>query len=204
VVKMSEQDNKGDSFHEFASQALRLSRRGSFENLLCQHLIMSVAADPLTKVRLVCEAGWMVDADKIGLDLNRMETVYTVALSFLNTNPKTDFLSVAWGFSLTPENYKRFIALWRRKTSLFFCTSCQAETKEKSERLEKAKCKAEWFYLMTHDLNLSSASFNVLKSEYLRWAIPLVMEIFEKLSRLVQPDLYREMLRIMKGEITQK
>ena len=203
---MSEQENgetKG-SFQEFTSQALRLRRRGSFENLLCQHLIMSVAADPMTKVRLICEAAWMVNPNKIGLDLNQVETIYTVALGFLNTNPETDFLTVASGFSLTLENYERFIAPWRRQTSMFFCTSCRAETAEKRKRLNQADCEAEKFYLMTHDLNLSLSSLHMLKSEFLRWALPLVMEIFEKLSRLVQPDLYKEMLQIMKGEITRK
>lgn len=191
-------------FEDFASQALRLHRRGSFENLLCQHLIMSVAVDPLTKVRLICEAGWMVDSDKIGLDLKQVETIYTVAISFLNTNPKTDFLSMAWGFSLTKENYERFVGPWRRKTSLCFLSSCRAETEEKRERLNKAKNEAEHFYLMTNHLDLFPTSFQMLKSEYLRWALPLIMEIFEKLSRLVQPDLYKEMLQILKGEIAQK
>lgn len=199
-----ETEEKEKDFEEFTSSALRLHRRGSFENLLCQHLIMSVASDPLTKVRLICEAGWMVDPDKIGLDLTQIETVYTVALSFLNTNPKADFLSMAWGFSLNRGNYRRFVAPWRRKTSLFFMASCAAETEEKRGCLDRAKCEAEKLYLMTHDLNLSSVSFHTLKSEFLRWALPITMEIFEKLSRLVQPDLYKEMLQIMKGEIAQK
>ena len=197
-------DEEKTELQNFASQALRLHRRGSFENLLCQHLIMGVAADPLTKVRLICEASWMVDSNKIGLDLNQIETVYTVALSFLNTNPQSEFLSIAWGFSLTLENYERFVAPWRRETSLFFRTSCRAETEEKRKCLNRTKCEAEEFYLMTHDLNLSSMSFHTLKSEFLRWALPLTMEVFEKLSRLVQPDLYKEMLQMMKGEIAQK
>ena len=202
MTHLSEQ--KENSFQDFTSQALRLHRQGSFENLLCQHLIMSVAADPLTKVRLICEAGWMVDADKIGLDLKTVETVYTVSLSFLNTSPETDFLSMAWGFSLNRGNYKRFVAPWRRQTMLWFCASCIAEREEKKERLNKAESKAEKFYLITHQLDLSLSSFHMLKSEFLRWALPLVMKIFEKLSRLVQPDLYKEMLQIMKGEISRK
>lgn len=100
-----EGDTGNREFESFASQALRLRRRGSFENLLCQHLIMSVAADPMTKVRLICEAGWMVNPNKIGLDLNQVETIYTVALGFLNTNPEVDFLSMAWGFTLSIKNY---------------------------------------------------------------------------------------------------
>lgn len=202
--KDSEEKQRKEGFQEFASKALRLHRRGSFENLLCQHLIMSVASEPLRKVRLICEAGWMVDLDKIGLDIEQVETIYTVALSFLNTNPKTDFLSMAWGFSLTKENYERFVAPWRRKTSLFFVSSCRSDTDEKRERLNQTKNEAEHFYLMTYKLNLSFSSLQMLKSEFLRWALPHIMDIFEKLSRLVQPDLYKEMLQIMKGEIAQK
>jgi len=165
---------------------------------------MSVAADPMTKVRLICEAGWMVNPNKIGLDLDQVETIYTVTLGFLNTSPETDFLSMAWGFTLNTKNYRRFVTPWRRQTQMFFLTSCTAETEKKRKRLNRAESKAEEFYLMTHELNLSLSSFHMLKSEFLRWALPLVMEIFEKLSRLVQPDLYKEMLQIMKGEIAKR
>jgi len=92
--------------------------------LLCQHLIMSVNTDPMNKVRLVCEAAWMVEPDKITLDMNQVETIYTTALSFLNTNPKAEFIAVAWGFTLTPENYERFVEPWRRSTPLSFRASC--------------------------------------------------------------------------------
>ncbi len=202
--KLPEEDREEKGFQDFASKALRLQRRGSYENLLAQHLIMCVAMDPMSKTRLICEASWMTNPEKIGLDMNRVETVYTVALSFLNTNPQTDLLSIAWGFSLTFENYERFIVPWRRQTSLSFCSSCRAETEEKRERLSQAKNDAERFYLMTYRLNLSISSFQTLKSEYLRWALPLGMEIFEKLSRLVDPDLYREMLQILKSEVTNR
>jgi len=196
-------EEKG-GFEDFASQALRLHKQGAFENLLCQHLIMSVAIDPLTKVRLICEASLLVDADKISLNLDDIETIYAVALSFLNTNPEAEFVAVGWGFTLTIENYERFIEPWRRNTPLFFRSSCQAETDDKRKRLNKAETDAEEFYLYTMKFDLHPSSFQVLKSEFLRWSIPLVMAIFEKLSRLVQPDLYKEMLAMMKGEISQK
>jgi hypothetical protein len=38
----------------------------------------------------------------------------------------------------------------------------------------------------------------MLKSEFLSWAIPQAMQIFEQLSRLVDPDLYKELLGVMK------
>jgi len=200
---MSEnEENSG--FQEFTSQALRLHRKGSFENLLCQHLVMAVAADPLTKIRLICEAGWMVDSNKNNLEMTQVEAIYSVALSFLNTKQVDGFLGIAWAFTLTRDNYNRFIKPWRRVTPIGFSSYILAVTQERRKILKEAKNEHERFYLLTSKFNLHVSSFQVLKSEFLRWALPLVMEIFEKLSRLVQPDLYKEMPQIMKGEITQK
>jgi len=196
-----EKTEKESEFETFASQALRLHRKGAYENLLAQHLIMSVASDPFTKVRLICEACYMVNPEKTGLDMDQTETLYAVCLSFLNTNPKVDPLSLAWGFPLTPENYQRYIKPWRKTTSLAFATRGLHESEEKKQRLNKVTSEVETFRLYTCDLNLYPTSFQVLKSEFLRWAIPLTMQLFEKLSRLVQPDLYKEMLGILKGEV---
>jgi hypothetical protein len=51
---------------------------------------------------------------------------------------------------------------------------------------------------MTRDMNLNPTSFQALKSEFLRWSIPITMQFFEKLSRPIDPDLYHEMLQIFK------
>jgi len=199
----SDADSPENGFQEFASTALRLQRKGSFEQLLCQHLIVSVASEPLTKVRLICEAAFMVPKDKVNLDLELAEAIYLVALGFLNTNIQSDYISVAWGFNLTSKNYDRFIKPWHMGFPLSFASSCAAETERKRERLNRAEDKAENFFLLTTRLNLYPTSFQCLKSEFLRWSIHVVMDIFEKLSRLVDPDLYREMLQILRSEAKQ-
>lgn len=198
---MSDEEEKVEEqsgFQEFAATALRLHRRGSYENLLCQHLIMSVNAEPLTKVRLICEASWMVvDLDKIKLDNQLVETIYAVTSSLLNVNPKALFFDIPWAFPITDENYNRYIKPWRRKTSLAFVYDCEATRKEKSEIVDHAESDIQLFRLYTKELNLHPGSFRMLKAEFLTWAIPQVMQVFEKLSRLVQPDLYKEMLQAL-------
>lgn len=192
-----EEEHK-DSFQKFTSQALRLQRKGSFEQLLAQHLIQSVSMDPLNKVRLVLEAAFIVPHDKLNIDFERAETIYLTTLGFLNTNIQGDYVSMAWGFSLDKESFERFIKPWHKGISLSFSAWCQSETQKKRENLEQAEDEAEHFFLLTNWLNLAPTSFQCLKSEFLRWSIPITMEIFEKLSRLIDPDLYREMLQILK------
>lgn len=157
--------------------------------------------DPMNKVRLVLEAAFMVPHEKLNIDFESAETVYLVALGFLNTNVNSEYVSIAWGFTLTKENYERFIKPWHRSIPLSFGTSCQSETEGKRQRLSEAEDEAERFFLLTHDLNLYPASLQALKSEFLRWSISVVMQIFEKLSRLIDPDLYREMLQILRPEV---
>lgn len=45
------EDEDHDSCQEFASQALRLTRKGSFEQLLAQHLIQSISMVTLYEVQ---------------------------------------------------------------------------------------------------------------------------------------------------------
>jgi len=194
------ENGEESSFQKFASQALRLQRKGSFEELLAQHLIQSVSMDPLNKVRLVLEAALMVPRDKLDVDWELAETIYLTVLGFLNTSLQGDFISVAWGFKLTKQNFNRFIKPWHTGIALSFSSFSQAETEDKRKMLKQAKDWAEHFFLFTNSLNLHPTSFQCLKSEFLRWSIPVTMEIFEELSRLIDPDLYREMLQILKPE----
>jgi hypothetical protein len=86
VTDPVENGNEESGFEQFASRALRLSRKGSFELLLSQHLAVATPSDPMVKARLLCEASWMVPQDKLKLDMQLIEAVYLTCLSFLNTN----------------------------------------------------------------------------------------------------------------------
>lgn len=86
----------------------------------------------MTKVRLVCEAAFMVLPDKLGLDLEGVETVYMVALTFLYTNIQSDFISMAWGFNQTEENFERFIKPWHRFIPLSFSSAPMLKISVKS------------------------------------------------------------------------
>jgi len=189
-------------FEKFASQALRLHRKGSFELLLSQHLAVATPSDPLVKVRLTCESAWMVPQDKLKLDMQQVETIYMTCLSFLNTNTfKVDSVSIAFGFEQTEENYERFIKPWHKGVPLAFVFGNLAERQSEQQALQQAESEAEKFFLYTTEFDLSLGSFQMLKTEFLKWAIPQCMEIFEKLSRLIDPDLYKEMLGILKPDL---
>ncbi len=90
--------------------------------------------------------------------------------------------------------YLHFIQPWHRDVPLAFTYETQHERMQKDKLLDRAETTAKTFFLFTCDLDLSIGSFQILKVEFLIWAIPKVMEFFEKLAKLVDPDLYKEML----------
>jgi hypothetical protein len=201
-----ESKHEKDGLESFASQALRLHKQGSYENLLCQHLIMSVNADPLHKVRLVCEGAFMATQDKkFEIDLDSLNRIYSVCLTLSAYNEDEEGIYISWPFPKTESNYDLYIRPWYdEKIALSFASHSVYNAEEKRKILGKSSSVSDTFFLFTTELALHSVSLKMLKACFLVWAMPQIMTIFEKLSRLVQPDLYKEMLQVMKGEITQK
>lgn len=189
-----------DSFESFTSQALRIRQKGSFETLLAQHLVVAVPSDPLSKVRLISECCYMVPSGKLDLNMKLVETIYLVCLSFLNTQTKTGSVNSTWGFPQTEKNYKRFIKPWHRDVPLSFVYDTRQERMQKDKLREQSKTEAQEFFLFTCHLDLSLGSFQILKVQFLSWSIPLIMQIFEKISRIIDPDLYRELLGVLKPQ----
>ena len=196
----NEEEEKAEgSFADFANAALRLHRRGSFEELLCQHMIMSIAAEPLSKVRLILEAAFMVPPDKLKADISQVENIYTVAVSFLNTDPATG-IYISWVFPQTNENFDKYVRPWRLNVPLSFVVNVPADRTDKQKILDAKNGEAEKFYCITTYLGLHPSSFQVLKAQFLVWALPLVMDVYETLSRVIDLDVFEKILGVLKPE----
>ncbi|MEO0252353.1 MAG: hypothetical protein ABIM44_08995 [candidate division WOR-3 bacterium] len=179
-----------EEFEEFASRILRLPRKGAFENMLALHLILSVSMDPLRKVKMICEAAFMIDDGKLEIDEQQIEVIYRVALSFLNSSVTGEgAVSVAWSFPLTEENYDRYVASWH-KSNLPIITL---------NRIIDYVGGRESFLYQTYGYELHPVVFNSLKNEFLSWAMPIVMKVYSKLTRLVDPEIYWGTLQSLRG-----
>lgn len=186
--------------NRIAGAALRFNKRGAFEQMVANHLVLSVNADHLHKITLIIEACYMSDTKKLEIDRNNIDKLYAVALSFLGTNYKTDFISMAWNFEENKQNFNHYIKEWFKPIPLTFSFLNDLERTRKQTRIDETKEEWQKFFLVTKRLNLTQSSFNMLKGSFLKWALPQVMEIFEKLSRTVDPTTYQEILTAFKGE----
>jgi hypothetical protein len=193
-----------EEFEDFASKALRLNRRGSFEQLLANHLILAVNAEVLHKLRLTLEAAYMVDHTKVKIDKEQLDTLYSLTLSFLGTNEKTDFISIAWAFTETEQNFSKYVKPWLQPVPLSFSHDTEFMRQQKQKQLDESSTEWQRFFLITKELNLHQSSFNILKGLFLKWSLPQVMTIFEKLSKQVDPSIYQDVLAGIKGEKTKR
>lgn len=197
--------SEDDGLTEFASKALHLHRKGSFESLLAQHLILSVPLEGLTKTRLVCEAYFMCPKEKLKVNGLLVQTIYDLTLGFQSTLDDEYGIYVSWPFKHTKENYERYIKPWRRQTQLSYVGGNSYDNEKKDAYLNKFD-EIDQFFAITSDTNigLHANGFQLLKTEFLLWAMPTMMGVFEELSRQVDPDLYKEMLGLLKTEVKAK
>jgi len=124
---------------------------------------------------------------------------YALTLSFLNTNWKTDFISVSWLFTETEENYAKFIQPWIQPIPLTFSHNTEFERQRKQKKLEESPSEWQRFFLVTKELNLHYSSFSLLRGLFIKWSLPQVMTIFEKLSKQIDPAIYQEVLTGIRG-----
>ena len=122
---MSETENEeAAEISRFASTALRAPRKGTFEQLLSQHLILSVTAKPLKKIRLITEAAMMVDPNKLK-NQEELKNVYRVARAFQSASYTkidqwgTHIWFIPWDFASSKENFDTFIKPFHIYTSYF-------------------------------------------------------------------------------------
>jgi len=184
-----------DALADFASVALRRNKPGSYEQLLCNHLIKAVTAQPIDKLRLVSEAAMMVPDFKA----DNLEIIYCVATSFystqynihreaLMTDPSLSWHGlIAWSFTATEPNFIKFVDPWVQSINGLWKTEKYKPPKPFDEMERWEYC----FYVTSHAHN---AALEVLQSRFIVWAIPQTMKILEQLTAFVSPDVYAEML----------
>jgi len=187
--------DKNDALESFASVALRRSRPGSYEQLLCQHLIAATVAPPIEKIRLVCEAAYMVPEPPV--DAETLETIYKVVTSFTSTQINIHNISddyhwpgqVAWAFTTDEENYEKMIKPWLPNLNRVYWSSRNPPFEENDPPHIK-------FWGITQHAHVST--LESLKARFTVWAMPATMAMFEALSKLVNPDTYMDMLERVK------
>jgi len=227
---MTEEEGKTQKeFEGFVSSALRGPKMGIYQNLLAGLIIRaSTTPNSLKKIQNICEAAFLCKKkDKLDMDL--VEVASTTCASLLNTEipqKKGEGVEIAWAFSRTEENWKKYIKPWQ-KTRLgyhTFQTSCCYNKYPRINRLlhgtyvgrayDEAADMAEEVQDKVRDAidkmpphkaffnktgALAKNSFFKLKGEFGRWALTKLLPIEVTIADQIDPRVYGEVAALMMG-----
>lgn len=172
----------------FASQALRKPQK-TYSLLLTNHLFLSVAAPPLRKIRLICEAAFLIQNEASNLDFELVTAIYETAVGFSSAQFLGSAVYVTWPFSENAENFRRYIQPWLRMKRMEVLASVDDEELAGLEEADDH----EYFFCLTRR-PLTVKCYRSLLNQFLAWAMPKIMTVFQQLCEYVDPDLYRQLL----------
>ena len=111
---------------DFTTSTIRGNKRGARGQAIGFQLAKAASSnEPLIKILSLCEAALMFKKQE-ELDHGLIDCCMMVAQSFINTTPfkreGTNYYKMFWSFSLTEENYKKFVEPWQHNRNLTFYT----------------------------------------------------------------------------------
>jgi len=189
--------DEGEELGPLVSKFMQKDSFNAFERIICSHLIEAISGDQLDNVIHICRAALCLDAERmenLELDFEEIKGIYTVAQRISSATTRTfektgqQMISVIFG-TLDWEKHIVPWALWEHYNSY-------APTLPKVFNLEDHS-PSEIFFSTSR--RLSPAGYEHLKSDFLLYVIDKTQEYTRKLSALVSPATYQEVLSIFKA-----
>lgn len=172
----------------------------AYERLVCSHLIEAGKSDqPLQTVIHTCLAGLTLDKDtqkRLEIDKSRVESLYTVSQRLLVAAPVKDGDEPpTYQVDLGTLNWARDIAPWIKLIGYRHWVRGKKD-EEDDEEMEKSE--KRYFHYANQTLTVSG--YNNLVSDFLIYSIPICQDMSRKLSTLISPETFTELLKVYHGE----
>lgn len=200
-----------------AEKAAGYFQRPSFnalERLVCSHLIEGINATPLDTTLHTMQAALLLDVkalDNLDIDREQVLSIYTVAQRLAAAKPVTPSDQDPQYYSVHTRtlDFDKDVLPWvKAKCYPYFMSRPFVQSgntyrasgfdhTEYREAVENASHK-EAFDLANQTLTLSG--YEMLVSDFLEYATPLVQTIGGKLAGTVSPESYLELFRLIKGD----
>lgn len=161
---------------DFSREKVR-KRTQFFDILLAQHLLNSINAEPLKKIRLICEAHMLLSKPECIMD------IYKVAISLSQVDEKN---RVPWVCPKTEETFKTLIEPWLGDymPDFNFVNDLDKMIKLKKLYDENGNQFPKWkiFFKITSEYGVSDIGLNELKVNFIFYAMPKVMSLFSDIA----------------------
>jgi hypothetical protein len=171
----------------------------AFERIICSHLLEAVNAEPLITVSHITRAVLAIDeasAKKLDISKKKALSIYTVAQRLTTATKKTD----KWGYETYSVNIATLpwgdVESWKVPD----CYSWRGSDEESDKITQAIEDEDERGAFLQSAKILSASGFSNMTSDFLSYAVPVVEEMSRKLSSLVSPETYTELMALYHGE----
>lgn len=201
-VKEEKEDLEVVDLAQFGSRILRGPKGGVYERILAQHLIESINAEPLHAILHVARAAMMLpkeDLDELKIDPCLVKVISFVVLKLIDRPVILDEggqeFRIDWSIN-NGEEYEEYIKPWIKKDGYSHYPQYKDGTySEFSEAYKKAR-KTTLEYFLFSSYHLTEMGYATLCSDFITWALPHIQRMTEKLSQLIRPGTYAEILKL--------
>lgn len=151
---------------------------GAFNNFLAAQLMIAGGSEPIRKILMICDAFDMArghsDPDTLKeVDMAEIRRMHAVAVALNYPTRSNEIVGIAWGFEQTDGNFDLYIAPW---------FTILERIKDGPPILTKTD-----FFRATK--KLSNLGLQMLKNQFIEWAMPKASVAFGALASLVAPNV---------------
>jgi len=185
VPDIPEEIKVGEVVNRFVQRA----QFSAFERILCSHLIEAISGDPTETIVHICRAAQTLDEDQLEaleIDPEEVNNLYAVVTTILSARANVEDQAIT--LFLDTLDWTTQLAPWVRKRA-YLHTPVRSVDWENLGGIE-------WFFMSCR--YLAPAGFEHLKADFLLYAMPRIQQITRKLSSLVSPSTYNEILSVFK------
>ena len=195
--------DEAENLAKFEARAINFHRDKTRQTIIAQSLMASFRAESLEEIRLILGPIGMLTEEEIKkyeIDLEFFNIAYPVVISLQNrviknnirsypngASQKIEIISIAWCFENNINNYNKYIKPWYEGNESYWGPQISPPAREyRNNPILK-------FYIKSRFL--TPHGYSVLEGSFTRWAYPQVLTHRTKLTRMLDPDIYRELMR---------
>ena len=203
---MSVKKEKDDSLESYTSQVIRGPEKSVRAMLLAEHMILSVTTTPLKSVLHIAQAASMFsdkDLKKLKIDPEEIDILLTMAMTIDDAVPYSKYGDpTPDSYSIVAHNidFEKYFVPWVKSpyyphSRAYPASNIAPGYLEAMERADEGEDSREAliFSLRT----LMPSGYNVLKTEFCRWATPKAQRMAEKISSQVDAGTYGDVLKLL-------
>jgi hypothetical protein len=186
--------NQNEDLAKIGTRLMRSGEFSSYERLLITYLIPSISAKPLKAICFTSSSAMMLkpdDAARLEIDMDTVETVYTVShiLDVPAPIPKSSSSEDIYFVNLASLDFSRYIAPWGKMGAYHHIVPAYGY---KAEEYRKAEARGGPHFFVHSARLLVQAGLRHMQSDFIRWAYPQAQAWASAISSLVSPATYSE------------